>query len=149
MATHQHPGNTMTTTQPSIHEPTGKRPRHQAYKRRAIPNPFLAIPNARCREGKALRMQRAALITHCGGAPSAVQMTLVDRIVMLTWQSMQIDRLAATATGTEAIELLERSAGLANTLGRALARLGLDAAPPPRPTHAEWLASLTQPKAAA
>lgn len=135
----------MTTIKPQAREPTVNPRRHQPYKRRTIPSPFLAIPNARCRDGKALRTRRAELIAHCGGTPSAVQMTLIDRIVMLTWQSMQVDRLSASATGQQAIDLLERADKLANTLGRALTRLGLDAAPAPKQSHAEWLASLSRP----
>jgi hypothetical protein len=128
--------------QPQAREPTVKPRRHQPYKRRTVPNPFLAIPNARCREGKALRTRRAELVAHCGGAPSAVQMTLIDRIIMLTWQSMQVDRLSASATGQQAIDLLERADKLANTLGRALSRLGLEAQAPAEPSLRDTLAAL-------
>ncbi|HVY14490.1 MAG TPA: hypothetical protein VHB27_04635 [Rhodopila sp.] len=134
----------MTTDhQPPLPDkPTTRKRRFQPYKRRPTPDPFLAIPNARTREGKALRVRRATLIAHCGTAPSATQAILIDRIINLEWQSMQLDRLAARASGAETIDMLERADKLANTLGRCLARLGLEAAAARKLTPEEALAAI-------
>jgi hypothetical protein len=143
LQTQQPTDDTMTTQQQRAQPecPTAKPRRHRPYKRRLVPSPFLAIPDGRCRDGRALRIRRAALVAHCGGTPSAVQAILIDRAINLEWQSMQLDRLAAAATGQQAIDLLEQSDKLANTLGRCLTRLGLGRAKAKPLTAAQYLAA--------
>ncbi len=102
---------------------------------------FLAIPNRATRDGKRLRAMREDLVRHTGGSPTPVQAVLIDRIVMLQWQSMQLDRAAATATGALAVQFAERSTAMANAIGRALSRLGLEPAIARPPTPQEALAA--------
>ena len=73
------------------------------------------------------------LVRHVGGSPSGPQALLINRIVQLQWQCVLLDRAAVSATGEAAVQLADRAVIMANALGRTLARLGLDAAPPPPP----------------
>jgi hypothetical protein len=122
---------------PAIDRPIPPR-RHRPYKPRPKRDPFLAtLPGLGTRDGRRLRALRADLVAHCGGAPTAPQGLLIDRVVMLTWQSVQLDRAAAKATGPDAVQVAESAMAITNTIGRALCRLGLDAAPRPRETYVE------------
>jgi hypothetical protein len=106
--------------------------RHRPYQPRPKPDVFLSIPNRSTRDGRRLRELHADLVKHVGGAPNAVQAVLIGRITMLQWQAIQLDRTAATATGEQAISIADRADKLANTIGRALARLGLQGAAAPK-----------------
>jgi hypothetical protein len=128
----------MTPILPDPDAAATPRRRHRPYQPRPKPDVFLAIPSRGTRDGKRLRALRADLVRHVGGAPSAVQSVLIDRIVMLQWQAIQMDRASADMTAPQAALIADRAVSLANTIGRALARLGLQSAPAPVDNRPVW-----------
>ena len=98
--------------------------------------------DGRTREARLMRDTRAALTTHVGGNPSITQRMLIDRAVQLTIRIATMDRkFAETEVQTEHDS--RTYLAWVGSLTRLLRDLGLDAAPPPKQTHAEWLASLS------
>ena len=85
----------------------------------------LAIPDGRTREARHLRRVRAELIRHVGGAPSAVEMQIIDRAAMLSMHVSLFDRRAIAGGGMNARDSREYLA-LHNSLIRTLMRLKLN-----------------------
>jgi hypothetical protein len=96
------------------------------------------MPSGRLKEGRRLRAFRAALIAHCGGAPTLVQATLIDRAVMLQCHVSRMDEKALRDGGLSDHATREYLAW-SNSLGRTLALIGFDPAPAPVDTRPPWL----------
>jgi hypothetical protein len=96
--------------------------------------------DGRTREATLLREARDQLIEHVGGAPSAVQLRLIERAALLTLHVAMFDARALAGNG-----LSERDGrqylAYSNSLARALAQLGLKPSVAPVPTLAEVLAA--------
>lgn len=108
----------------------------------------LAKLDGRTRESRLVRSLRAELVAHVGGRPSTTQRLLIDQACQLQLRLSLMDKDGgATAEMTERNQV--QYLAWSGALTRLLQRLGLQAAEPTPQTHAEWLASLTQPQAAA
>jgi hypothetical protein len=104
----------------------------------------LAKRDGRTREARLMRDTRAALTTHVGSNPSITQRMIIDRAVQLTIRIATMDRkFSETEVQTEHDS--RTYLAWVGSLTRLLRDLGLDAPPPPKQTHAEWIASLTSP----
>jgi hypothetical protein len=112
---------TPSTPPPAIH-------RTPRATRRVIPG----LPTGRIKEGRRLQAFRADLIRHVGGAPTKVQAVLIDRATMLQCHVSRMD-IQALVAGGMSDHASRQYLAWSNTLTRTLARLGLDAAPPPPP----------------
>jgi hypothetical protein len=97
--------------------------------------------DGRSREARALLRFRADLVKHVGGNPNVAQEALIQSVCQL--RLLALDQLFArhrTMTETES----RHYRGWTSTYHAALPELGLEAAPAPKPSHCEWLASLSQ-----
>ena len=102
---------------------------------------LLVLPSGRMAEGRRLREFRADLIAHCGGRPSAVQQTLIDRATVLQHQLTTYDR-RAKADGGLSDHATRVYLAWQNTLTRTLLAIGLDARHARAPTPQEALATV-------
>lgn len=100
----------------------------------------LAKLDRRTREARLMAATRAALVAHVGGRPTAVQAALIEQAVQLQLRISTMDRKFAE-TGQQTEHDSRTYLAWANTYGRLLARLGLDATQPPAPTLAEIMAA--------
>ncbi len=103
----------------------------------------LAKLDGRTRESRLVKSLRAELTEHVGGKPSTTQRLLIDQACQLQL------RLAMMDKDTDANhEMTERNQvqylAWSGSLVRLLRQLGLNAAPKPKPTHAEWLADIAR-----
>jgi hypothetical protein len=109
-----------------------------AEPRRMIPG----LPTGRIKEGRRLRSFRLALIAHCGGSPSIVQQTLIDRAVMLSCHLSRFDLRAADYQAEPSDHSGRQYLAWSNSLSRILRTLGLDAQRPADPEQDPyWLAT--------
>ena len=113
-----------------------------------VVNPYsrphtLAKLDKRTKEARLLRETRDRLIAHVGGAPSEVQLQLIERISMLTLHVGVFDRRAIEAGGLSERDRREYLA-YSNSLERALRQLGVKGAAEKTPTLQEYLAQRAQ-----
>ena len=102
---------------------------------------LLVIPSAREAEGRRLLEFRAALIEHVGGRPSAAQLAVIDRLVMLQRHLTHYDR---RGLGPDFSDIgTRRYLAWSNSFIRTLQTLGLQpaAAAPAGPTLSDYLAA--------
>lgn len=128
---------------PHTHAAAATPPAHRPrVRRQRAPQPrrgqLLVLPSARTGEGKRLREFRAGLIAHVGGAPSATALALIDRATMLQHHLTTFDRKAAVEGGLSD-HARRQYLAFDGSLRRALAQLGLQAAPPSRPSLRDYL----------
>lgn len=109
--------------------------------------PALAKLDGRRRESRLMRDTRAELVQHVGGSPSAVQRRLIDRAATLALRLALMDAKAPDGGMSErdAREYLCWN----NAYVRTLRELGMQAAPAPKRTLAEYLADAPLPPAQA
>jgi hypothetical protein len=94
--------------------------------------------DGRSTEGRYLRDLEAQLIAHCGGSPSITQKLLIERLVRTTIQLNALDeKLAAAGNWTDHDS--RTHGGLINRQRLLLRELGLQSAPPPQESLAEYL----------
>jgi hypothetical protein len=96
--------------------------------------------DGRSKEARLVRHLTAELVAHCGGNPSVTQREIIERIGQIKLRIAVMDR-AFTEAGTMTPHDAAHYYAAANTLTRLLARLGLQGAPTPTPTLADYLAS--------
>jgi hypothetical protein len=103
----------------------------------------LAKLDGRTREARLISSLRTELTAHVGGRPSTTQRLLIDQACQLQLRIAMMDKDGAVIT-----EMTERNQvqylAWTGALSRLLRDLGLSAAPAPKQTQAEWLASLTR-----
>jgi hypothetical protein len=83
-------------------------------------------------EGRLLEEFRADLVAHAGGSPNVVQTALIERCAWVQLRLAMMDSKVATGDFTEHDS--RTYLAWANTLGRLLARLGLEPAAAKAPT---------------
>ncbi|HQT89610.1 MAG TPA: hypothetical protein PK677_13845 [Acidiphilium sp.] len=83
---------------------------------------------------------RAELVKHIGGAPNAAQRALIDRIAMVQVRMAIMDE-KMFRDGDLSEHAGREYLAWANSMSRMLQALGLDGAPAPQPTLADYLAS--------
>lgn len=113
------------------------------YKSRAIdpqswPMRWAATGNSRL--GRLYMRLRAELVGHAGGAPNAAQRALIDRIAMVQVRMAIMDE-KMFRDGDLSEHAGREYLAWANSMSRMLQALGLDGAPAPQPTLADYLAS--------
>ncbi len=114
----------------------------------SVPATLLKL-DARTREARLMRETRAGLLAHVGRSPSAVQVILIDRAVLLSLRVAMMDR----RTANSGCEMSERDAthylAWVNSLSRLMGQLGLQGVTPCAPTLADAIAEHAASKAAA
>jgi hypothetical protein len=85
------------------------------------------LPTGRIKEGRRLRAFRVALIRHVGGAPSRVQIALIDRATLLQCHVSRMDT-QALQDGGMSDHASRQYLAWSNTLTRTLRQLGVNAA---------------------
>lgn len=98
----------------------------------------LAKLDQRTREARLLATVRADLIKHLGGAPSAVQLALVDRAAMLSLHVAMFDSKALEGGGLSTDDA-KKYLAYSNSLARCLRTLGLEPKSTPRRSLADEL----------
>src|SRR5690349_563313 len=91
-------------------------------------------------EAKLLKQTRTDLTAHVGGAPSAAQRALIDRIAWLTLNIAKIDRRTAERDGMSEHDSRTYLAW-SNTMARTLVKLGLKGSAQRPPSLREHLAT--------
>lgn len=93
---------------------------------------------AHTRQGRLFYALRSELVAHVGGSPSAAHRALIDR---LAWMQVHLARMdqRILETGEMAEHTGKQYLAWSNSIARALAQLGLQAAPPSRPTLRDYL----------
>jgi hypothetical protein len=99
------------------------------------------LVDGRSTEGRFLRKYEAMLIEHIGGNPSILQRALITRCARLALHLEMIDRKSLAEGRTITQHDATFYASWSNSLGRMLARLGLEPAAAPQPTLADYFAS--------
>ena len=103
----------------------------------------------RTSESKLLEQFRDELIIHCGGEPSIVQRTIIERAAWLRLRLALLDGKIATGAFSEPDSRCYL--GWANTLSRLLLRLGVSPTAAPQPSLSEVLGDIaarrSQPQA--
>jgi hypothetical protein len=94
----------------------------------------------RTHEAKLFEAFRTDLIAHVGGSPSVVEAALIERCAWVRLRLAMMDSKVASGSFTEQDSAVYLA--WANTLGRLLARLGLQQAPAPQPTLQQVLADI-------
>lgn len=96
--------------------------------------------DGRSKEARLIARVRRDLLAHLGGAPTAVQRALVDRAA---WLSLHVAQLDAKAAGGEMLAGRDAKnySTWSGSLTRALRELGMNAAAPPRPDLADYIAT--------
>jgi hypothetical protein len=87
---------------------------------------------------------RAELVKHIGGAPNPAQRALIDRIAMVQVRMAIMDE-RMFREGDLSEHAGREYLAWANSMSRMLQALGLDSAPAPQPTLADYLASKAKP----
>lgn len=103
----------------------------------------LAKIDGRTREAALMRRTREALVAHVGNCPTATQRVMIDQAVQLTIRIAAMDRKYAE-TGEQTDFDSRTYLAWTGSLTRLMRTLGLEAAPPPKQSHAQWLAGLSQ-----
>lgn len=84
-----------------------------------------------------MKRNRSGLVAHVGSRPSAVQLALIDRVVMLTHQLGLLDRKRAAGHFTD--HDCRTYLAWSGAQSRLLRQLGMQAAPERAPTLAEYV----------
>jgi hypothetical protein len=122
-------------------------PQKRRETAKALVREFGITVDGRSREARALRRFRAQLIAHVGGNPNVAQEALIQSICQLRLRLLALDQSFArlgTMTETES----RHYRGWTSTYHAVLRDIGLDAAPRPRQTVADFLAARDAAKAA-
>ena len=101
----------------------------------------------RTSESKLFEQFRDELIIHCGGEPSIVQRTIIERAAWLRLRLALLDGKIATGAFSE--QDSRCYLGWANTLSRLLLRLGVTPTAGPQPSLSEVLADIAARRGAA
>ncbi|WP_428488628.1 hypothetical protein [Rhodopila sp.] len=89
-----------------------------------------------------MAIAKRELVAHCGGNPSATQLSLIEQACQLKLRLSVMDR-AFAERGGEQTELDSRTyLAWSNSFTRTLARLGVEAAPAPAPSLSDYLGGL-------
>ena len=105
---------------------------------RSQKHPRVPSQDGRSADARLMRRTRAELIRHVGGKPTATQAAIVDQIAWLTLYVTRMNRQALETGGVHSDHAAKQFLAYQNSLTRALARLGLDAVPPPKDTRPLW-----------
>jgi hypothetical protein len=115
-------------------------PQKRRETAKALIREFGITIDGRSRAARAMRRFRAQLIAHVGGNPNVAQEALIQSICQLRLRLLALDQSFAT-TGRMTETESRHYRGWTSTYHAALREIGLEAAPRPKRTVADFLAA--------